>query len=793
MNALRNTSNIYWKKIVTAAVCCEFVFAFALCADDRLQVADLDPVTIEKAPVHKPVVLVHDGQPKAVIHVMNGGGTIDKLAKELQDAITATTGAKLPLVREAPAADQPAIVIAQSTDLPFEGYAVKTGPNRVFISGNGEGAAWGIVDFLERIVDVRWYWPLDHHGRTIEKKADLVIEPMSYHDAPAYRMRVGWPPFYNGTPYGTLRVKDLYDRLRGGNSWPTQLRVHQPSQWKGVYAEDRPEIFALRDDGTRSHAMYCYGNPRTLETFLENIALYKSLDESERRKGENRQKLSFINDNAISVSPPDMGVYCACSDCQALLDMDKGQYETASRLMGTFVKRLAEEVAKRWPDMTVIYLPYVNYTFAPKGIDFPDNVEVQLCGMPGIAMYKEPDLNARYQKNIDDWAALTGGKVQTWDYACWPTDRTKAPFQYPHVLKDYYQRNTDKLIGTFINGGIPDEWLAQHFTMYCWMKLMWDPQFDVDAAADEFCRRMFGKAAKPVRELLRLQTDRWEQIQWPVDKVSPKALYEMTYPPEILERMKALLADAQNLVANDEVTAARVAYYAAPFAGFFEEADSMLSGEGMTHLIAQKVPANPIIDGKLDDRWWGMAEPVTFVRKAGTETIPAKYETQVRAVWTLDGVTFGLRMAEPNPATLKMDLKTRDEGSLWPANDNAEIFIDVTGNKEGKYHQWLITPAGTILDVRDDDITWNSDEAKSAAYIGDDYWSVELYVPIAMFENVVKPATGAVWAGQFTRHRISDARDDRKDDSTAEYSRMNNKLGGFSRNAADFGLIKFVE
>ena len=42
--------------------------------------------------------------------------------------------------------------------------------------------------------------------------------------------------------------------------------------------------------------------------------------------------------------------------------------------------------------MTVLQLAYLNYTDAPDGIEFPSNVEVQICGMPGMAMYKEPSL-----------------------------------------------------------------------------------------------------------------------------------------------------------------------------------------------------------------------------------------------------------------------------------------------------------------------------------------------------------------------------------------------------------------
>jgi len=798
--------------ITLAALLAGLMLAQHATADPQtLGSEDLDPVSVHDSPEHQPVPMVVEGQPRAVVVVVQPGRMTGQLVRELVDSIEATTGAKLDVVREMPAADQPAIVIGEceasraagidASKLPPEGFVVKTAPNRIFLVGETNVAqdsanAWAVADLLERWVGVRWWWPLDHHGRTVEKTDTLVMRPVHYSDAPAFRMRHGWPPFYNGTPHGTLRVSNLYDRLRGGNSWPNKLVVHapHPHQWNPIYKETRPEIYALRADGSRNFSMYDYTEPRLMETFLENIELYVNATDEQRKTKEFKNRTAFIRDNSITVSPPDLGVHSASERAQELLEPEKGRYASASKLMGLFVKQLAEKVAERWPDINIVYLPYVNYTLAPEGIEFPDNVEVQLCGMPGVAMYKEPALREQFQANIDRWAELTGGQVQTWDYSCWPTDRTKAPFQYPNIVKDYYSRNRGKIIGTFINGGIPDEWLAQHITMYVWMKVLWDPDINVHAVLDEFCDRMFGPAASPIRQLLQLQVARWENVEWPIDRLSPKALYEMSYTKEVMDRMAELLDEAKRKAAGDEVYAARVAYYAQAFPAFFAEAESLRSGKGIRHINAQKVPDNPVIDGKLDDRWWEMAEPlVGFERNGGKE---AEYNTEVRIVWTLDGVTVGMKMYEPAVEDLKMDIKTRDDGALWPANDNAEIFLDVTGQKQGRYVQWLITPANTVMDLLDGDQTWNPEDVRHATHIGDDYWSVELYLPLSLIgeiEGFQKPATGSQWAAQFTRHRIADGRDSRNDKSRPEYSRMNNKLGGFSKNAADFGLIKFVE
>lgn len=169
--------------------------------------------------------------------------------------------------------------------------------------------------------------------------------------------------------------------------------------------------------------------------------------------------------------------------------------------MTTFVTTLANEVKTRYPGRTVLYLAYMNYTRAPAGAKLPDNVQVQICGMPGIAQYKEPAIMAEEQATIDCWIAATGQKMQDWHYSCWPADRVQAPFAYPHVLKEYYQANRNKTVGSFINGGDPDEWLRFHSTLYAWMKVLWNPEFDVYAAMDEHCQRMYGPAAATVRQL----------------------------------------------------------------------------------------------------------------------------------------------------------------------------------------------------------------------------------------------------------------------------------------------------
>jgi hypothetical protein len=772
---------------------------------------DLNPVTMKSAPGHAPVVLVDGKAAKGCICVMGEQSANLAIAvKELQACIESATGAKLPIVSGK--IRSPAIVIgncdearAQGLDggkMPVEGFEIKTAADRVFIVGSdgvvdeasktfSDGTAWGVAEFLERIVGVRWYWPADRGGRSVIPKADLVVKPVSLADAPVFRKRVYYPPAAPSRPIdGKMqKLQSLCTMLRAANSWPISLRVHQPSDWgrNDDYRRNRPEIFQLNPDGSRDFSMFCYSSPRTLQTFLENIDDHFA----------GRTKVRFIAGNAITVSPPDIGLNCQCEPCRKLWDPDGGGHGAASKIMVDFVTRLATEVKTRYPGKTVIYLAYSNYTRAPEGCKLPDNVQVQICGMPGIARYKEPSVLAADQANIDRWAAASGQKTQDWHYSCWPADRTQAPYQYPHVLRAYYQSNRDKTVGTFINGGYPDEWPRFHISLYCWLKLLWNPDFDVDAAIDQYCRRMYGPAADTVRRIVQLELDGWEKSRWPEGRLSPKAIYEISYPKATIQEMKQLLRQASREAAADAQAAGRLAYFADCFDDFFQEYAAVMEGAGQRILEAQKVDANPTVDGNLDDAVWAKAVPATLVgahvypvKRAGSQDIECKYPTAVRAVYTLDGITFGFRMTEPDPANLKRVVRTNDHALTWQ-DDCVEIFLDPTGKNLGRFFQFVINSGGSVQDARDGKFDWNAEGLKTAVRLGQDHWSVEVFIPFKTLGDQVRGGTGVVWFGQFSRHRTAGA--EPKAGGVQENQRLNARFGGPNSNLADFAPMPFRE
>jgi hypothetical protein len=93
-------------------------------------------------------------------------------------------------------------------------------------------------------------------------------------------------------------------------------------------------------------------------------------------------------------------------------------------------------------------------------------------------------------------------------------------------------------------------------------------------------------------------------------------------------------------------------------------------------------------------------------------------------VWTAEGVTFGFRCSEPNPDKLKMDNRSRDDGTLW-FQDCVEVFLDPSGKGGGPVAQLSISAGGGLFDAWGGDSSWTCEGLKFAKSTGPDFWSME--------------------------------------------------------------------
>jgi len=493
-------------------------------------------------------------------------------------------------------------------------------------------ADYAVFDWCERILGLRYYCK---GGKCTERRAEIVVPPSDYSDAPVFERRL--------VDEGAIwsRVAKTGNTHRGG------VAVHAPHGWyKDPHVKDaHPEIFE-----TGRSPMLCYGNPETLEYYKSRIDRHiAGLEDSGGIVNTNRK--------VVTVCPWDNPIRCKCRWCRPLYGAADDRFGAASPIVwGHFTVQLAAWLKDAHPDYMISFLPYLNFCRVPRELlDNPGlltNAEAEVCTMPGLALLKNKACRDREERLLRDWQTATGRKIINWHYGCWPRDRTSAPYVFGRTIQRHYDAMRDVTCGSFVCGGENDPRLA--LSMYVWAKCLWNPEIDVEAVYDGFARRMFGPAAEPMRELIALQERCWER-QWADNACTYRNIYEISFPPSDVARMKTLLQDAyrRTLLAADETSSKRVRWYAGAMTRFFDEEPKARSGVGASTLAGEMVVARDAND------------PQPWAR------------TTVETSAAGDSLAFVVRCAEP--AAAQMDFTNHVDDIVW--DDDCVTFVLETDDK----------------------------------------------------------------------------------------------------------------
>jgi len=640
---------------------------------------DLTPVTWLEAPAHPAVEIVRDGQARAVVCVVDPRGRkpfvpkrrgerppmFKQMVDQLVETVRLSTGATLELVTEPPPADRPAIVIGDceetrkagidAAQIPVEGFVVKTGPNRVHlvgstqampVPGDNNGTCWAVADFLERFVGVRWYWPAQYGGRSVPRRASLALPEAAK----------------------TLWMGDHFRLMRQGNSWPYEAVQHGARVYEfiGGVPKINEALFAVREDGSRNLELLCYSAPETLDCYISNL-------ERAWDKGAKGVYLGGIRRSSVTVwAPLDLGgrslaAACHCPACRATLS--KGGEEL---LMGLFVQRLCEQVKRRWPDKTVIYVPWA-IPKCPEELRFPDNLVVSHLNLDVMGLMHQPAVRRVEEGRLRAWSEKSGRPVTMWiDFAS-PSDWTYGPVQFPHVVRDFYLKNRGSVDGGMVLSYGGACFITAAPTYYVWNRVLWNPELDVDATLDEMCRRLFGPAASSARELLRLQCERWEgtSLSRPLrvgENRIPPRLFREIWPPDVVARMKALRDKALAELADDAAARKAFLYWTWEFDAFVEYA-KMIEG-----VMAQDAKATPAADAPgvavnadAAVRFRGGSADVNHVRIANVRQHDGPLAGQSEVLFDLSwGHTWRAKWTEPAATNVTgKDLPVESWSAAW--------------------------------------------------------------------------------------------------------------------------------
>ncbi|MFW5798122.1 MAG: DUF4838 domain-containing protein, partial [Planctomycetota bacterium] len=704
-----------------------------------------------------------------------------EISAELQDLVKTVTGAELPIVAARNFKGGTAVYLGESaaskkagftkSDVPVEGFQVVTGEGTLAILGHDEGATealtdprkqrritsqgtrFGMIDVLERQLGVRFYFP-GPLGTVWPDTKSFTVEPTHYLDKPMLEQRTMYP--WHSHPDSPKDHRRFGARWRSGNGSGMAFN-HSHTAWGKLYGDTHPEYFALKPDGTRDTTYFgghlCYTEPGVLKQEIENIDnWFKKQDWKPWGK-----KWLPPRNGYISILPNDVYGGCLTKECLRRRDLRKAEIpvlEQWSELIHWYYAEVAREAKQRWPEQTVVFGAYSSYTFPPKTVTYPDNTLCFLCVMDGIAYHKEPEVMQRWIDIARRYKKLTGRKVHVWQYMCWPQSGTQAPIHIPNLVVQWHRKHRDTVAGEFINWTGNRSYAMEHLTLYFLFRAMWNPDFDVRAALDEYYRLCYGPAHEPMKAWYDLMIDRWETVQWDgevgrVGGLPLDELYGKTYSLEVLKKLKQLEVKALAAAPDNTDAGRRVRYVIEAHQEFYEEAELLHRLNRGSVLYVQR--GTPTVDGKLDDACWAPVGTQMVDKKVGR---PAPLRSMVQARWDDEAVYVAVDFAEPAMDKLKTVADRRDRPA-WD-DDAIELFVAAHDTLD-HYVQLAVNTTGVMLDgVKPAEGTYSSavnlPGIVRAVHKRKDGWSMEVKVPYRALE-VKPPKPGTSWRANVIRVR----------------------------------------
>jgi len=472
-----------------------------------------------------PLTIATGGQSDYAIYVpADAPASVRAAAKDLRRYLADATGATLPIV-DAP--QEPMIALGASPaatasgvnldSVPLEGYRLKTAGRNLFIlgpdldptpqGGSSAGTRNGVSTFLERYVNVRWLCP-GPDGDDVPQVETLTVPEMDTLEAPCFLNRR--LPY---TQQGRGDVKEWWARQKLGYS----LLLSHGHNWErpipASLFESHPDWFAMRG-GKRvppsGRYKLCVTNEAMMDAFAEAAIAYFSEDETR---------------TCFSLSPADSAGWCECSECSKLYETDpRGQLSVTPAILH-FYNGVAKRVGKVYPDKVLAGYVYAAYVFPPHN---PIRLEpnVYLVWAPsfdyGYTLFR-PDLQDQWTALLAQWRQVTD-RLAYYDLPIHAQTESGAPSAPGlKILSFLYPRlKSAGITGVYVYG--IEAWGRANATNYLLAKLAWDPEADVEALFDEFCRRAYHEGGDEIAQLLRLLDDETETYF----VTHPDARYQLT-------------------------------------------------------------------------------------------------------------------------------------------------------------------------------------------------------------------------------------------------------------------------
>jgi hypothetical protein len=549
-------------------------------------------------------LLVQDGRATAVIVLPDQPNAVERYAaQELRDHVAKATGATLPVVSETELrGDLPPGRIylgrtraaqaagLEGQKLPRETFVLRTADRALFVVGHdaagdpldrdtSAGTLFGVYEWLERDLGVRWLWPGDlgtfvPTTRTLACRAvDVTVQPALFqrHVRPGLGFTSGNPAlgFTAKAAEEYARVQTVFLRRHRMGRSERMTYGHAFTDWWEKYGQEHPEWFQLvegKRGPAKAGARYamCVSNPGLHQKI---VALWRERGGATRTAGP-----SFIN----AVENDILG-QCECEPCRAWdgpTPPDAMKYYApnfkvyGSRFVSDRYARFALAIqqlaARENPNVVVIGYVYFNYFQAPTSpVQLNENILLGFC--PSAGWYPRTDDEHDWYKR--QWAGWRQTGARLFFRPNYFLDAYSMPFIFAHQFADDFQHGVRHGMVATDFDSLTGQWAIQGPNLYLLMRLHVTPAESPDRLLRDYYAG-FGPAAAAVQAYFEY----WERYTMDHRKLIMDVFYDRVairwrtwakaphrvFPPECFGPGEALLAKAAGAAAGDAAAAARV-------------------------------------------------------------------------------------------------------------------------------------------------------------------------------------------------------------------------------------------
>ena len=448
-------------------------------------------------------------------------------AEEFQEFFRQASGVKLPIVQKLNRLDRHVFIgVSQAMRSSNVGFGIEDfgeedlriivrDGNIAIAGGRPRGPLYGVYTFLEDYLGVR-FLTIDHtHVPPVGDWREVGPVDRFYHPPIGFRWsayaemdsgifvksggRTDVPEFAARLRCNTVTHKDELGGTTGIVLFNHSLYRYVPTK---VYGKTHPEYFCLVDGKRRSQARndaqeteLCFTNPDVLRIVTKAVLDQLAADPKQR---------------SVSLSQGDGGWYCSCPTCSAINEREGSPMGS----LLTLVNAVADEVAKKYPDVKVGTLAYYFSQKPPKTIKPRPNVIIQLtshdCSVTDPIRNSDYEETVKFRRDLQGWGRIAN-HINLWYYNTnfgtyllpMPNMRVLEPnirFFVANNIKGIFMQGAHNGLGSNFSG------LRNYMTS----RLLWDPNQSGQQLMDEFLDLHYGKAAPPIRRYINILHDNAE-------------------------------------------------------------------------------------------------------------------------------------------------------------------------------------------------------------------------------------------------------------------------------------------